>query len=103
MSTSQTLDSMKGIARWCIEQQLGILTPTGRAKKIPTYYIVRCHDCEQLGLTDTGVAKAERFRCQQQQLSREKTKSSSRPRTIICRGEVEVVEEISPQEKGTHA
>ncbi len=96
MNETTHITHLRAIARWCLEQRKGILTPTGRKKKLPTYFIVKCDDCNETTLTSSKVAKAERFKCQVQRPSLRKTNSPSRPRTEICRGETQITEEIAP-------
>ena len=94
MSESQLQASFRSVALWCRAQHIGILTPTGRKKKVPEYMIVVCDYCRSMGLTSSSTAKKERETCQTQSLTREKTRSTSRPRTKVCGQPVHIIERI---------
>ncbi|RLB68535.1 MAG: hypothetical protein DRH08_00680 [Deltaproteobacteria bacterium] len=97
MSEKSTIRALESTARWCREQYKGILTATGKPKKMPTYLIVRCSKCGALGIQKkrpiAGVTP-----CDSQKVSPVKTRSTSRPRTVICKGWVQPVREIGEEE-----
>ena len=94
MNELRHLGYLAGMARWCLSRYEGILTPTGKPKKAPTFYVLKC-DRDHLTLTSTKTAKAERFICSEMTASKEKTKNPSRPRTLVCREPTTIIEEIT--------
>jgi len=96
MNESKHQASLRGTALWCLSRYEGILTPTGKKKKAPDFWILKCLKCRELSLTSTKAAKAKRFQCQVQKPSPTKTKNPSRPYTLVCEGDTTIIEEISP-------
>jgi len=91
--SENTIRALESTARWCREQYRGILTPTGKPKKLPTYLIVKCRKCGAYGIQKKRPI-AGVMPCDSQKVSPVKTRSTSRPRTVICKGRVEPVRKI---------
>ena len=90
---NDTLRALEDTAEWCIDQQRGILTPTGKSKKLPTYFIIQCEVCDSLTLTSIKVALAKRFKCSAHTLG-VNSMTESTPRTIVCNGGTEILRRI---------
>jgi hypothetical protein len=101
MNRTKHLTQLRGIAEWCLSEQDPILTPTGRKKKTPTYWIREC-DVHDLSLTSSRMPKADRDTCpahtavRGQAVSEQTTQGKPKsPRTVICKRPTELVEEIA--------
>ena len=101
MNRTKHLTHMRGIAEWCLSQHDLILTPTGRKKKNPTYWIREC-DEHGLQMTASGMTKTDRDVCPAHTTARGQTVSEQTtqgkpksPRTVICKKPTELIEEIT--------
>ncbi len=90
---SDLMRSLVDTAKWCKNYHRGILTPTGKQKKLPTYFVVQCEVCDSLTLTSSKVALAKRFECSAITLG-ENPSNKSAPKTIVCKGGTEILRRI---------
>ena len=102
MPDTQLQAELRGAARWCLDQRRGILTPSGKPKKPPTYWIVMCPDCG-MGLTDSTqesykTMKEGKMKCQKRVQNDAvitlKNWTSSNPLSKFCHKTVTLIEEI---------
>ena len=100
---NNTLTALTNAARWCLNERRGILTPSGKPKKPPTYWVVKCPDCG-LGLTDStqqsyktmkeGNMKCQ-MRVQNDAVITVKNWTSSNPLSKDCNQPTTIIEEIT--------
>ena len=102
MAETKVHTQLRDVGLWCINQQKGILTPTGKPKKPPTYWVVECPDCGLL-LTSSGEVtiasmKNGKAKCQQRVLNPErrtmKTWTKRIPTSVVCHKTVTHLETI---------
>lgn len=102
MADTQHQRDLRGAARWCLDQRRGILTPSGKAKKPPTYWIVDCPDCG-LGLSSSNevtyaIVKKGAVTCKRRVENRvvftRRNWTSSHPKSKVCGQPVTVIETI---------
>jgi len=81
---SSFVDTMTGNVEYWRRIHSGLVTPTGRPKKVPWFLIVRCVK-GHMGITNMKRSVGMRFRCQ---------KHGFRPGkgTIQCEHQVEIIE-----------
>jgi len=96
---SDTLTALRSTAEWCLRVRQGILTPTGRPKKLPVYSVVMCSSCDELSLKRSTEAVDKRKKCQRH-LNEVNIGGYWGPATVVCEGDVEVVETIRLSEEG---
>lgn len=94
MRNDKHLKNLEAIAGYCLDQYRGITTPTGRRKKPPTYFIRECGEHGYV-MTSSSYPAAERDVCPTLLYSPEKTRSTSRPYTLVCKKETELVKEMT--------
>ena len=106
MSESKHHTQLRGVGLWCINQQKGILTPTGKPKKPPTYWIADCPDCGIVLTSSTQVSIESmddgKAKCKKRVLNREvrtmKTWTKSIPQSVFCHKTVTHLETIGETE-----
>ena len=101
MKKSRHLEVLRGMAEWCLSQHDPILTPTGRKKTNPTYWIREC-DRHGLVTTSSGMPLDSRELCpthlpgKGQPVSEQTTQGKPKsPRTVKCKGPTKLIEEIT--------
>lgn len=94
MSETKHQAQLRSCAEYCLRQYAGILTPTGRPKKPPTYYIMECDD-HGLTLTFSKMPKDKRFTCQYLLYVPEGTKNNASPHSKVCGNQARVIEEVT--------
>ncbi len=88
-----TLTALRNNVRWCLATHAGILTPTGKPKKLPVYWIVKCRLCDELSLNSSLQSKAKRDKCQRHLLRKGRSRNSYwGPMTVTCEGDIDVIE-----------
>jgi len=105
MNNEAHISALTSTARWCRKQYEPMTTGvTGKPKKPPTYWIVKCPACG-LGLTSSKEVtyeskRANRMKCVRLVPAQPKSKgtSSSYPASKRCKRQVELVKEIGEQE-----
>jgi hypothetical protein len=92
------MESLRSVARWCLHQYRGILTPTGRQKKPPTFQIVMCEK-GHIGLTSSKVAKAQRYKCTEYVMKRKAVPAFNTydVKPMKCDLDTEVIETIKEE------
>ena len=103
MPESKVQGQLADVARWCIAQQKGILTASGKPKKPPTYWIVACSACG-IGLTSSSEVtyksvKDDKVKCKKR-VKNEVTYTrqnwtSGGAKSRVCGRAVNVIEEIT--------
>ena len=105
-SYKNNTNTLAGVARWCLKQQKGILTPTGKPKKPPTYWIADCPDCG-LVLTSSSEVTIQsmndgKAKCVKRVLNKEvrtpKTWAKTIPQSVVCRKTLTHIETIGETE-----
>ena len=106
MSDTKLQTQLRGVGLWCINQQKGILTPSGKPKKPPTYWIADCPDCglvltssREVTIQMMGWGKAK---CVKRVLNREvrtmKTWTKKIPQSVVCKKKLTHIETIGETE-----
>jgi len=104
MPESKHQEQLRGIALWCMSERRGILTPTGKPKKPPTYWIMRCPDCGLALMSSKDVTikkvQADEATCKmrvsnQTVFTRSNWTSGNGERSKVCGNPVTMIEEVT--------
>jgi len=61
--TPETIEAFRNLFEYLDSIRTGIMTPSGRPKKLPWYAIVHCPSCHAINMTGIKDPVSSRFRC----------------------------------------